>query len=398
MAVVLGRRDSLFAADWARHEDAIRSRLTGRRVLVIGGAGSIGSATVRLLVRFQPALLVILDTSENNLVELTRWLRSDPGGRLDGQLVAYPLDFGSELGLAAVRHWAPFDLVLNFAALKHVRSEKDIFSALQIFDTNVLKPARLLELLGQCACEAFFSVSSDKAVRPANLMGASKRLMEQVLLVIGGGLVGQVCSARFANVAFSDGSLLEGFCRRIAHRQPLAGPSNVMRYFISPAEAAQLCLLAAVLADDRQIFVPRPSARLCPRRFDELADLILRHLGFEPRWYDSAEAARAAVADDLPRNRYPCCFLPADTAGEKLREEFISPGEQPDQNRFEQIDVIVASPTVAAGQLDDTLAELERLVRSASAGPTKTDLLELVKQVVPELAYCHGDQSLDQKM
>ena len=397
LPAVLGRAESLFAADWRCHESAVGELLGGRRVLVVGGAGSIGSEVVRQLVQFAPTRVVVVDSSENNLVELVRSVRSGPPAGYKGELVCYPLDFGSQLGLQAMEGSGPYDVMLNFAALKHVRSEKDIYSLLHMLDTNVVKLRRLLEMLSADGCGAAFSVSSDKAVRPVSLMGASKRLMELVLFGFGG-RVGRTCSGRFANVAFSDGSLLDGFMHRVARGEPLAGPSDVRRYFMSGFEAAQLCLLSAATGADGEIFVPRVSERLAPRGFEELAETILEQLGFEAAWYDWPEQARDAMEVDLARGRYPCCFGPSNTAGEKPLEEFAGPDEQLDGGRFEQLDVVVHGQRPPAEQIKDAVARLEKWSQMSDGQVGKQDVVDVLRTVVPELAHVESETSLDQKM
>ncbi|HUW81474.1 MAG TPA: polysaccharide biosynthesis protein [Phycisphaerae bacterium] len=395
---VLGRDGSFFAADWAAHEPAVRDLLSGSRILVLGGAGSIGAEVVRHLVRYQPARVVVVDVGENGLAELVRSIRSAVDFEFAGELICLPLDFGGRLGLAAISENGPYELALNFAALKHVRSEKDVFSLLAMLDTNVVKLHLLLETLARDGCPTVFSVSSDKAVRPASMMGASKRLMEQVLLSWQNAGIGRVCSARFANVAFSAGSLLDGFLHRLDRREPLAGPSDVRRYFISAKEAAQLCLLSAGTACSGELFVPRSSAGLEATGFGRIAEIILRHAGYEPAWYDSPADAKAAVCDDLPRGRYPCCFAPSDTAGEKPIEEFVGPGEPCDGSRFERIGVITQTPLPSAEQLHATIGQIQTWARNAEASPSKTRIVSAIQTVVARLNHVESDHGLDEKM
>lgn len=398
LPAVLGREVSLFDADWQAHASAVRNLLAGRRVLVVGGAGSIGSAVVRQIVGFGPRRVVVVDVSENNLAELVRRIRSTPGLAFDGELVCDPLDFGSGLGLAAIREHGPYDVVLNFAALKHVRSEKNVFTLLNMLNTNVAKLARLLDVVGGDGCEMAFSVSSDKAVCPANLMGASKRMMERVLFAATGRGIGRVASTRFANVAFSDGSLLDSFLRRLDHGQPLAGPSDIERYFISSDEAGQLCLLAAATAANGQVYVPRASASLMPLGFMAIAEAVLNACGYQPAWYDSAAQARDAVPEALAAGRYPCCFTPSQTAGEKPIEQFVGPEERVDRQRFAQIDVVTSTPPPPPEQLADAVRRIERWAMWDTAPPSKDEVIELVQTVVPELSHQAAARQLDQQM
>ena len=380
---VLGRDGSFLAADWATHEAAVRDLLSGSRILVVGGAGSIGAEVVCQLVRYQPARVVVVDVGENGLAELVRSIRSAVDFEFAGELICLPLDVGGRLGLAAISESGPYELALDFAALKHVRSEKDVFSLLAMLDTNVVKLHLLLETLARDGCGTAFSVSSDKAVRPASMMGASKRLMEQVLLSWHSAGIGRVCSARFANVAFSAGSLLDGFLHRLDRREPLAGPSDVRRYFISAQEAGQLCLLSAATARSGELFVPRSSAGLEATDFGRIAEIILRHAGYEPAWYDSPSQAKAAMGDDLRRDRYPCCFAPSDTAGEKPIEEFVGPGEQRDASRFERIDVVTQTPLLPADRLNAVVEQIQAWTGKGEASPGKVQVMSAIQSVVP---------------
>ena len=248
-------------------------------------------------------------------------------------------------------------------------------------------------MLSADGCGGAFSVSSDKAVRPVSLMGASKRVMELVLFGFGG-RVGRTCSGRFANVAFSDGSLLDGFMHRVARGEPLAGPSDVRRYF----EAAQLCLLSAATAADGEIFVPRVSERLAARGFEELAEAILEQLGYEAAWYDWPEQARDAMEVDLARGRYPCCFGPSNTVGEKPLEEFAGPDEQVDGERFEQLDVVVHGQRPPAEQIKDAVARLEKWSQVGDGQVGKQEVVDVLRTVVPDLAHVESQADLDQKM
>ena len=395
---ILGRDGSFFAADWAAHEPAVRDLLSASRILVLGGAGSIGAEVVRQLVPYQPARVVVVDVGENGLAELVRSIRSATDFEFAGELICLPLDFGGRLGLAAISENGPYELALNFAALKHVRSEKDVFSLLAMLDTNVVKLHLLLETLARDGCATVFSVSSDKAVCPASMMGASKRLMEQVLLGWQSAGIGRMCSARFANVAFSAGSLLDGFLHRLDRREPLAGPSDVRRYFISAQEAAQLCLLSAATARSGELFVPRSSAGLEATDFGRIAEIILRHAGYEPAWYDSPSQAKAAMCDDLRHDSYPSCFAPSDTAGEKPIEEFVGLGEPCDSSRFERIDVVTQTPLPPADRLNAMIEQIQAWASNAEASPNKTQIIAAIQKVVPRLNHVESDRGLDEKM
>ncbi len=406
---VTGRRTSLLQPDLDANEDAIRARIEGKRVLVTGAAGSIGSATVKQLIAYRPALVAAVDVNENTMVELVRDVRSRVDLDVGDALRTTIVDFGSHLGERFIELVGPFDLVLHFAAMKHVRGERDVFSLSRLIETNVLAVDRFLAALKrQGPCDVF-AVSTDKACRPTNLMGASKRFMEQVVfwhadhpgsLLSGpeGPPLRRAACTRFANVAFSDGSLLAGFLHRIRKHQPLAGPSDVRRYFITEDEAGQLCLLTAALAQTKQIVVPRldPAADL--KRLDEIAEIVLDACGYTPRRYESDEQARRAAARDIAEGHYPCCFTPSDTSGEKPAEELVAPDERLAASPFGALDVIAESPMVDTTTLTEVLSALAAEVARPDPATTKPRIVDLIRRAVPQLAHIETGRNLDQKM
>jgi nucleoside-diphosphate-sugar epimerase len=409
LARVTGRSESLFREDLLAHDADIRRRVAGRRVLVTGAAGSIGAATVNQVIACEPALLIAIDLSENNLVELVRDIRSRVDGRLADALRTHVVDFGSHLGEQLVEQLGPFDLVLHFAAMKHVRSERDVFSLARLIDTNVLAVDRFLSAIKRFSPCDVFAISSDKACRPASLMGASKRLMEEVVFWHAGhpgSLTGtgegsdlpRVACTRFANVAFSDGSLLGGYMNRIRKRQPLAGPTDVRRYFITEEEAGHLCLMTAALAGNQQIFVPRLNPSLDLKGFDQIATLIVEACGYTPRWYGSEEEARRFVERDLGQGHYPCCFRASDTSGEKDIEEFVAPDERRTQSEFKAIEVIGEAPGVDPATLREVMRCLKKEVERPCDKEGKRHMAELITLAVP--AFCHMEtgRDLDRKM
>jgi FlaA1/EpsC-like NDP-sugar epimerase len=400
--VATGRDGSLFGADLATMSTDLVERLTGQRVLVIGGAGSIGAATVAELTRFDVRALHIVDLSENGLAELVRDLRGRAEGLAVRDLWTLPLDFGSATMCRFLRDQPPYDYVLNFAAIKHVRSEKDTYSLLHMLDTNVLKAWCLLDWLVQRGgTQRYFSVSTDKAANPVNLMGASKRLMEHVIFTHSvsagqGGGVG-VTSARFANVAFSDGSLLDGWLRRLEKRQPLAVPRATRRYFLSVREAGQLCLLAAVCGPDRSIVIPRLEDARHLVELEGIARDLLRHVGYAPVVYEDEGLARAAVATDVARSRYPLLLTPLDTTGEKPYEKFVGEGEK----TFE-----IGLPNLLAVRYEGTDPEalarfqswLRLLVKGDGPSPGKDEMVRALSAVVPELRHVETNKQLDHRL
>lgn len=391
---ITGRDEPLFAAAVRDAAPAIRQRLAGRRVLVVGGAGSIGAATIRELLPFAPAALAVLDTSENNLAELVRTLRSG-AEPVPAELAVQPLDYGSPLARAWLARQRPFDLVLSFAALKHVRSERDAFSLVRMLEVNLLAADRFL-----AACrehghggDGVFLVSTDKAAEPASLMGASKRAMELLLWSQG---VLRATTARFANVAFSDGSLPWGFLQRLAKRQPLAGPSDIRRYLVSPRESGQLCLLAALRAPDRHVLIPELDPARDAVGFAAVAAAVLAAHGLVAAPYADEAAARAAVDAESSAKRWPVVFAPSATSGEKELEIFAGPGEHPSPCGIAGCRAIPAGPADRAA-IEGLLA----FIAAAVAGgpiPDKTEIAAALAAVVPELRHRETGRSLDGRM
>jgi FlaA1/EpsC-like NDP-sugar epimerase len=390
-----GRDTSLFAQDISTHHDRLISTIAGRRILVTGGAGSIGSATIELLLGYAPKAVHVIDLAENGLVELVRDFRSRPRPLITGELRLLPIDYGSIATERLLRSESPYDLVLHFAAHKHVRSEKDVPSIVQMLDTNVVKAHRFLNWLVRYGHEKrCFAVSTDKAANPTSLMGASKRYMEHVLFSKSIGLP-HVTSARFANVAFSNGSLLQGFLFRLARRQPLAVPREVRRYFVSPKEAAEICLLSAALAPHDHITFPLldPSKNLRP--LVDIAVSLLEYLNLRPAFYDDEAEACAAVSADFPRGRYPILMTPLDTSGEKPYEEFVAADEVAVQTGFSALGALryVAPPV----PLDDALAFIESIVTSSNVEVGKSDIADHIASVVPGFRHAETGRSLDDR-
>ena len=408
-AEVTGRSRSLFAADVARHGDALGQAVTGTRVLVAGGAGSIGSATILELLALEPAALCVLDPSENNLAELLRTIRSrEPAYR--GELHIEPLDYGSLLARRFLSEARPFDWVLSVAALKHVRSERDAVSALRMLEINLLAADRFLatvRMQGHGA-RGLFMVSTDKAAQPVSLMGAGKRAMELLLwahraggpasLLDGGDAppLARASTARFANVAFSDGSLPWSFLQRLAKEQPLSLPGDVRRYLVSPREAGQLCLLAAVLAPDRTVVVPRLSPERDLVDFKRVAEATLKAAALVPAYYDDEASARAAVARERSQGRYPVLLTRSDTSGEKEVEVFVAEGES-----VSECDLDGALAIAAPDRSEGGLAELLALIHAACVEGRAIDKPELSRALaalVPDFEHHETGRSLDAKM
>ncbi|MGL4339042.1 MAG: polysaccharide biosynthesis protein [Rhodoglobus sp.] len=391
---VTGRTESLFAADLAAHRGKLRAAIQGRSVLVIGGAGTIGSSFIHALLPFDPARLYVVDLSENGLTELTRDLRSTPGQFVPDDYKTYPISFGDPVFARMMRREGPFDVVAHFAAHKHVRSEKDRYSIEAMLENNVMNTVALLELLVEQPPQHFFCVSTDKAANPANVMGASKKLMEEAVLAYASLL--PAVTARFANVAFSNGSLPAGFLERVAKDQPLSAPHDVRRYFVSPAESGELCLLACVLGRPGDIFFPELEE---PRMlsFSTIGDSLLRELGYEPAPCTSEAEARAAMAQrEAGDPSWPVYYFASETSGEKPFEEFFTADETVDHGRFEALGVIAGRTGNDVAGIRSIMAELRELFSRTELH--KGAIIETLSRFVPSFHHVETGQSLDQKM
>lgn len=395
-----GRERSLFQDDVEARREQIVERLHNRRVLVIGGAGSIGAATVHAFSEFPVRCLHVVDQNENNLAELVRDLRSRPDSLSVPDFRALPIDFGSPVMHRFLLEQEPYDCVLNFAALKHVRSEKDTYSLLQMLDTNILKPARLFEWLAEKGgTSSYFCVSTDKAANPVNLMGASKRLMEHVIFLQKElrGIDTQTTSARFANVAFSDGSLLHGFLRRLEKRQPLAVPRDTKRFFVSLPEAGQICLLAAVCSPHKHLLIPRLDVSKDLKDLESVAMEVLRVHGHRPKIFLTDEEARKNMATCLAAGEYPLLVTPLDTTGEKPYEEFLGCGEHAVDVGLKEL-VAVSYQPATTECVEAFLQWLEEHLANPECTVTKQMITNAVSAVVEELNHANTSKGLDDRM
>lgn len=390
---VTGRAQPLTAADMTRHGETLRQRIEHKSALVLGGAGTIGSHFIKTLLKFNPARLYVVDTNENALTELVRDLRSAANLTLPAELITYPFDFGQPVFEKMLRSKGPFDIVANFAAHKHVRSEKDAFAIEAMLENNVFKTRNLLQQLSARPPERFFCVSTDKAAEPVNVMGASKRLMEQILMAYAERI--PVVTARFANVAFSNGSLPAGFLARLSKGQPLSAPLDVRRYFVSPEEAGQICLLACMLGESGDILFPKLDVLSDQRSFTDIACDLLRAIGLEARVCGSEQEARERAANPEP-GQYPVYFFRSDTDGEKMEEQFWSAPETPDWSRFEALGVVRYAQKPSAGDIENCLAELQGLFRQDY--PDKARIIALLERHVSGFKHRASGLNLDAKM
>ena len=391
---ILKRPASMFGEDMAEHREAVRDAIAGARILVIGAAGSIGCAFVTQLIPYRPGALHLVDVSENNLVEVVRDLRSSSPA-LPEDFRTFPVAVGSEEFERLLAAQRDYDYVVNFSALKHVRSEKDPFSLMRMYNTNVLYVKRLLEALAGMKVRKHFSVSSDKAANPANIMGATKIFMERILLAYSEKVA--FSTARFANVAFSDGSLLYGFLQRLAKRQPFSAPYDVKRYFISHEEAGQLCLLSCFLGENRDIYFPKLDEGSDLLTFSEIAVLVLEAYGLDPDLCASEDAAKEKAARMGDGARYwPCYFFASDTTGEKPYEEFYTAANRVNLDRYRNVGVISQPPWTDMDRIDRALAAFEDIRRKPHW--RKEDMVEAIRIIVPELKHEEKYRNLDQKM
>ena len=390
---LIGRQAPLFDADIRAHEAELCEAVRSARFLVIGGAGSIGQAVTREIFKRGPKALHVVDISENNMVELVREIRSTIG-YIDGDFRTFAIDCGGREFDALMASSGGYDYVLNLSALKHVRSEKDPFTLMRMVEVNILNTISTIASARAGGARRYFCVSTDKAANPVNMMGASKRIMEMFLMRES--LQTPISTARFANVAFSDGSLLHGFNQRFAKRQPISAPNDVRRYFVTPQESGELCLASCLLGENRDIYFPKLSEALHLTRFSDIAVRYLESFGFSPYECATEEEARERAPELIGRNRWPVYFFASDTTGEKDFEEFYTGAEILDMERFETIGVIKNEPAHDETRLEYFLGEIAR-IRSRETW-AKAELVELFNHMIPDFAHKETGKYLDGRM
>ena len=390
---LIGRNSPLFHEDINLLEAHLASAVSRGRFLVIGAAGSIGQSVTHEIFKRDPKVLHVVDISENNMVELVRDLRSTVGYG-NGEFKTFALDCGSVEFVALMKNEGPYDYVFNLAALKHVRSEKDPYTLMRMIMVNVFNTIRTLRLAKALGAKKYFCVSTDKAANPVNMMGASKRIMEMFLMRES--LTQEISMARFANVAFSDGSLLHGFNQRFSKRQPFSAPNDVRRYFVTPQESGELCLLSGLLGNNRDIFFPKLSEKLHLITFSEIAVRYLRERGYEPYECESEYEARDKAEELIANKQWPCYFFKSDTTGEKDFEEFFTNNEDLDMESFDTVGIIKNKPDFNESKLGEFMDGIEALREKGTW--VKDDIVKLYFGLLPEFAHKETGKYLDQRM
>lgn len=388
------RTESLFMKDIEANKKTLVEEIENRKVLVIGGAGTIGSSFIKAILPFKPKALVVVDISENGLTELTRDIRSTLGMYVPNDYRTYPINFSDPIFEKIMRKEGGFDIVANFSAHKHVRSEKDQFSVEALIENNVIKARKLLDILIEFPPKHFFCVSTDKAANPVNIMGASKRIMEDLIMAYSSHY--KISTARFANVAFSNGSLLAGYIERLMKNQPLVAPNDVKRYFVSPEESGQICMLACILGNNREIFFPKLGKENL-MTFSSICDKFINSLGYKAQVFDKDEDAKEfAYNNSKESNEYPVVYSKSDTTGEKDIEEFYVEGEKLNMERFSSLGVIEDVQMKSIKEIDDMFVELNSLFNKLDF--QKEEIVEIIRNYIPNFIHEEKGKNLDSKM
>lgn len=391
---VIKRNKSLFLQDINENEEKLEEKVKDKSILVIGGAGSIGASFIKVILKYKPKSLTVVDINENGLTELTRDLRATKGMYVPEEYITYPMDFSSFIFEKMFRSHKGYDIVANFSAHKHVRSEKDVYSVEALLRNNVINIKKLLDLLAEFPPEEYFCVSTDKAANPVNIMGASKRIMEDVIFSYSDKF--SVKTARFANVAFSNGSLPAGFLKRIQKLQPISAPSNIARYFVSEEEAGQICMLACMLGKNREIFFPKLEKSQM-MSFDKIASKLLEIWGYEILPC-STDAEAVEKSEELKRGgmQYPVHYSVADTSGEKEYEEFFTMEEKIDTSRFRSLGIITEKEIPDYNRIRIFFTNLDELFIEQKI--CKEDIVKIMESYLLNFEHIETKKSLDSKM
>lgn len=393
MLQLIGRTQKLFIDDINIYEKKLNEIVGSSSFLVLGAAGSIGQAVTKEIFKRNPIKLHVVDISENNMVEMVRDIRSS-FGYIDGDFQTYALDIGSYEYDAFIKADGKYDYVLNLSALKHVRSEKDPFTLMRMIDVNIFNTDKTIRQSIEKGVKKYFCVSTDKAANPVNMMGASKRIMEMFLMKRSEDI--DISTARFANVAFSDGSLLHGFNQRIQKRQPIAAPNDIKRYFVTPQESGELCLMSCIFGENRDIFFPKLSEALHLISFADIAEKYLKQLGYQPYLCESEDEAREKINTLPEQGKWPCLFTGSDTSGEKDFEEFFTSSETLDMNRFESVGIIKSASAYDEKKVAMFIREINEMRIKMSW--SKEQIVSLFHQMIPNFGHLETKKYLDGKM
>ncbi len=391
---LIGRSKLLFTKDLNDKKAYLDELVSSSKFLVIGGAGSIGQAVTKEIFKRNPISLHVIDISENNLVELVRDIRSSLG-YIEGDFKTFAIDCGSREYEAFIDQSDAYDYVLNLSALKHVRSEEDPFTLMRLIEVNILNTISTIKLANKSNASKYFCVSTDKAANPVNMMGASKRIMEMFLMRDSESL--PISTARFANVAFSDGSLLHGFNQRFAKQQPISAPNDVRRYFVTPQESGELCLMSCLCGENRDIFFPKLSEDLHLITFSTIARNYINQLGFEPYECESEEEARTIANEIIPQKKWPCYFFKSDTSGEKDFEEFFTKSENLDLDSFSSIGVIKNDQNYDLEKLNKFLEKIKEF-KESNQNWKKKSIIDLFNYMIDDFNHKETGKYLDGKM
>ena len=391
---VICRSTSMFSVDIEANRKTLQKEIENKSVCVIGGAGSIGSSFIRAVLPFKPSKLIVIDLNENGLAELTRDLRSTYNMYVPIEYRTYTLNFADPIFERIFCEEQGFDIVANFSAHKHVRSEKDKYSVQALIENNDIKAKKFLDILTIYPPKHFFCVSTDKAANPVNIMGASKRIMEDMIMAYASKF--KVTTARFANVAFSHGSLPDGWIQRVMKKQPLAAPNDVKRYFVSPEESGQICMLACILGNNGEIFFPKLGEKQM-LTFSSICDEYVRAIGYEKEEFITDDEAKKFASEmAFDNKKYPVVYFKSDTTGEKAYEEFYIPGEKINMERFTSLGVIEEVEKRPMVEIEAFFNEMERIFLKPDF--TKEEVVEAIKSFIPNFEHEEKGKNLDQKM
>ncbi len=391
---ITNRKESFFVNDLEKYKQQLTDAISGKSVLVIGGAGTIGSSYIRSVLKYNPKRLYVVDISENGLTELTRDLRSTLGGYVPEDYKTYPINFNDSVFYRLLENEGPFDIVANFAAHKHVRSEKDHYSITALLENNVIRAEKFMSVLKQRPPQHFFCVSTDKAANPVNIMGASKKIMEEMIMAYANYF--PITTARFANVAFSNGSLLDGFIQRLMKRQPFSVPTDVKRYFVSPDESGQICMLACMLGQTGEVFFPKLEEHQLTS-FKDITEEFVKSLGMEVLQFETEQGAKEYAANMPEDTKYwPVYYFSSDTSGEKAYEEFFTEGEILDIETYHALGVIKNAPRRSLDEIHSMIDKLNQVLNSENL--SKSEIVNVMTEFLPNFHHVETGKNLDQKM